>query len=88
MFCSTGSSSEGEPDAFDPPADPNEEDWVARYYEHVRSRDAGLVGPIKTIPKPRTSPSVPAGPMPALDTKASSHFKGIVRIRVRLSPQL
>ena len=32
IVCSTGSSSEGEPDPLDPPADQNaEEDWVARY---------------------------------------------------------
>ncbi len=38
---SSGSSSEG----------PKEEDWVARYHEHVRKGAAGEVGPIKTTPK-------------------------------------
>ena len=70
IVCSTGSYSEGEPNLLDPPANRNEEeDWVARYHEHVRRRAAGEVGPIKTIPKPRTSPSGPAGQLPALDTK-------------------
>ena len=69
IVCSTGTSSEREPDPLDPPVGPNEEDWVSRYNEHVRRRAAGEVGPIKTIPKPRTTPILPAGPIPALDTK-------------------
>ncbi len=41
IVCSTGSGSEGEPDPLDPPEDPNEEDWVAWYTEHVRRRAKG-----------------------------------------------
>ena len=68
IVCSTGTSSESEwePDPLDPPADPNEEDWVSRYNEHVRRRAAGEVGPIKTIPKPRTTPIRPVGQIPVI----------------------
>ena len=69
IVCSTGSSAEGEPDPLDPPVDPNKEEWLSRYSEHVRRRAAGELGPIKTIPKLRTTPIRPAGPIPALDTK-------------------
>ncbi len=42
---STGSSSEeGEEDLLDPPVDVNEDDWVARYHEHIWRRAAGQVG--------------------------------------------
>ena len=68
IVCSTGSSSEGGPDALDHPVKPNKEDWVARNHEHVRRRVAVEVGPIKTIPKQRTSPSGPASQIPAADT--------------------
>ncbi len=46
---SSGFSSEGEPDALDPSPDPNEEDWVSRYHDHVRRRAADEVGPIISI---------------------------------------
>jgi hypothetical protein len=69
IVCSTGSSSEGEEDPLDPPADVNEEDWVPRYHEQRGRRAAGQVGPIKTIPTYHKRPIAPAGPIPDLDTK-------------------
>jgi len=71
IVCSTGtgSSSVCGDDPLDPPIDMNEDDWVLLYYEHRWRRVAGQVGPIKMIPTYHKRPVVPAGPIPALDTK-------------------
>jgi hypothetical protein len=71
IVCSsgTGTSCAGEEDPLNPPIDMNEDDWVARYHEHIWRRAAGQVGPIKTIPTYHRRPVGPACPIPALDTK-------------------
>ncbi len=68
IVCSSGadSSSECGDDPLYPPIDMNEDDWCLRYHEHIWRRAAGQVGSINTYHK---RPVVPAGPIPALDTK-------------------
>jgi hypothetical protein len=72
IVCSTGSSCEGEVDPLDPPADPDEDVWVAWYY------GGGLLGwsvPSKRFPRTKrglctSQPDTRSG------HKASSRLQG------------